>query len=369
MKWTEVKFSKNQINWAGNILCNRIEEDKFNLNDAYKALEILDNWRSAHAFPLHIFKNRLKKISRKLDKNSLVVQRLKRAPSVVKKLKREYGGKKATMKLSQMQDLGGCRSILSNISLVKKLSEEYYHIDSNNKGYSCGIKHEFKQKKDYITFPKSDGYRGIHLIYKYKSDKSDKYSGLLIEIQIRTELQHYWATAVETVGYFTGQAIKSNEGEEDWKRFFSLMSSVLASFEKCHLVPGTPVDKKDLFKEINSLSLKLKVIEKMETWTKFLQFMERLDKEKQHKSHFYLLNLDLISGKLTITPFEKNEEERANEEYSKAERNALDKDNNIDVVLVEADTSKDLKKAYPNYFLDTKEFVNILKEYIKKGSN
>jgi len=41
----------------------------------------------------------------------------------------------------------------------------------------------------------------------------------LIEIQIRSKLQHIWATAVETVGFFTGQAIKSNEGEKEWNDF------------------------------------------------------------------------------------------------------------------------------------------------------
>lgn len=43
------------------------------------------------------------------------------------------------------------------------------------------------------------------MVYEFKSKSSSysQYNGMLIEIQLRTRLQHYWATAVETVGIFT----------------------------------------------------------------------------------------------------------------------------------------------------------------------
>ncbi|MBU6438396.1 MAG: hypothetical protein KGQ77_12790, partial [Betaproteobacteria bacterium] len=57
-----------------------------------------------------------------------------------------------------------------------------------------------------------------------------------IEVQLRTRLQHAWATAVEIVDAFTGQALKSglklNSGDPKWRRFFALMSSVIAIREK-----------------------------------------------------------------------------------------------------------------------------------------
>ena len=55
---------------------------------------------------------------------------------------------------------------------------------------------------DYVENPKDSGYRSIHYVYKYSS-KADKYNGLKIELQIRTKLQHNWATAVETAGAMT----------------------------------------------------------------------------------------------------------------------------------------------------------------------
>jgi hypothetical protein len=69
--------------------------------------------------------------------------------------------------------------------------------------------------------PQKSGYRGIHLVYRYNGRKTE-YNGLKIEIQIRTVIQHAWATAVETVGMFTQQALKSSQGEQDWLRYFAL---------------------------------------------------------------------------------------------------------------------------------------------------
>src|ERR1019366_9744121 len=93
---------------------------------------------------------------------------------------------------------------------------------------------------DYVDHPKASGYRSYHLIYRYFSDKKATHNGLKIEVQIRSQLQHAWATAVETVGTFIQQALKSSQGEEDWLRFFALMGSAIAYREHGELVPDTP---------------------------------------------------------------------------------------------------------------------------------
>ena len=361
MAWTEIKYKKSKVDQAGEILIN----ENYSKKDIDGATLILDNWRSSHSFPLHTFKIRLKRVSKLIDPGALVVQRLKRTPAIIKKLQRKYEGRNPTMKLSQMQDIGGCRSVVSNIKLVQKLCDEYYHIDKNTKGKHCDIKHHFKNKKDYIIKPKPDGYRSIHLIYKYNSDKKQKkYNGLLIEIQIRSKLQHFWATAIETVDHFTKQAIKSNEGEKEWMDFFRLISSVFADFEKTPKVPDTPEDKYELYSQVKILSDKLGVMDKIKSWAKLVNIIGQL--EQKHKSHFYLLDLDITTKALTITTFEKKDEEQANLAYSEAEKKANQEKLNKDIVLVEADTTKELKKAYPNYFLDTNEFLSILADYLNK---
>lgn len=345
-------FSKSKTDLAGDILRNPLSSEE----DKNKALEILSNWRGAHSYPMRVFKQRLKNVSEKIDQQALSAQRLKRVPSIIKKLDREYHGKKATMKLTQMQDIAGCRVVMSDVLLAKKLYKEYY-IKSD-------LKHKKVNERDYISHPKKDGYRSIHLIYKYYSDKGKvDYNGLLVEVQIRSKLQHIWATAVETVDFFTRQAIKSNQGQENWTTFFKLVSSAFAKFEHCPTIPETPENEKELYSLIKEKEKELQVRAKMSHWTKSIKLFDNLKNEKN--LHFFLLELDTIQEKLIISGYSKRQEQKAISDYSAAEKKIYGK-REYDVVLVGADTLKDLKKAYPNYFLDTKEFLIYLNKILNK---
>ena len=169
MAWEKLKYDKYEINNAGKILSDGHINSPEKIN---KAIEILDNWRAVHSYPTHVFQMRLRDKSRGLDKSSLTAQRLKRVPAIVYKLQRSYRGRKPSMKLYQMQDIGGCRAILSNVSLARKLYTECY--------LKGDIKHKLVNKKDYISEPKTDGYRSLHLVYAYKSNKGMKrFNGLL----------------------------------------------------------------------------------------------------------------------------------------------------------------------------------------------
>ncbi len=355
MVWTKPKgHSKFKVDWAGDILINEISSHE----EIEKALEILDNWRAIHRYPMHIFKKRLKSVSERIDKGALAVQRLKRLPSILKKLKRKYYGNVSTMKLSQMQDIAGCRVVMSNVELARKLHKE---------GYIRGdLKHKKVNEKDYITTPKNDGYRSIHLIYRYKSDKEGKkdYNGLLVEIQIRSKLQHLWATAIETADFFTGQAIKSNEGQKEWMEFFKLVSSAFAIMESTPLVPNTPSEEKELYAQIKKKEEELNVIKIMNGWTQAVQVFEKASKKKPNLK-FFLLELDILGEKLNITGYREGQEEKAILDYAKAEKRNQGK-KEYDVVLVGVDASNDLRKAYPNYFADTKEFLENLKKILNK---
>jgi len=235
-----------------------------------------------------------------------------------------------------------------------------------NEHYIKGdLKHKRVNSKDYITYPKKDGYRSIHLIYRYKSDKNKKmYNGLLVEVQIRSKIQHIWATAVETVSFFTGQAIKSNEGQKEWIDFFRLVSSAFARLENCPLVSNTPPNEKELFLLIKKKEKELNVIARLKNWTKSIKL---LDEELKNKinSRFFLLELDSVQDKLIITAYSQRQEEKAIKDYAKVEKRIYGK-KEYDVVLVGADTTLDLKKAYPNYFVDTSEFIKYLNKVLKK---
>jgi hypothetical protein len=170
------------------------------------ALAVINNWRSSHAFPLNTLQVSLRTRARHVDPDALVAQRIKRLPSIRANLERIPG-----MSLSRMQDTGGCRAVVQSVDEVAALFEKYRSGNGRHADVRCD---------DYLfDQPKPSGYRGIHLVYSYKSDRKATFNGLRIEVQLRSRLQHAWATAVETVGTFTRQALKSSQGAEDSLQF------------------------------------------------------------------------------------------------------------------------------------------------------
>jgi hypothetical protein len=108
--------SKGRIDKAGKELITLSPSDP----RMDEALEVINNWRSCHSFPLQSIKMTLLKRAKKISSKAIIAQRLKRLRSISIKL-----GDNPNMKLSQMQDIGGCRDILSNIAQVDRLVRVY----------------------------------------------------------------------------------------------------------------------------------------------------------------------------------------------------------------------------------------------------
>ena len=122
MGWPKPEYDKSDVKKAGSILRNQ----KSNEKGVSGAIEILNNWRAIHSYPLHVFQVKLNRVSKNRDRNSLVAQRLKRESSIIRKLKRRYDNKKPTMELTQMQDIAGCRAIVKNVKIAKEIYEQDY---------------------------------------------------------------------------------------------------------------------------------------------------------------------------------------------------------------------------------------------------
>ena len=357
MIYTQPEYSVQEINGAGKILSASFRDDWTDWSDdqltKYRlAVEIINNWRGSHNYPLNTFSVNLRAISKRLSSDALVAQRIKRLQSIGLKLVLH-----PTMKLSQMQDLGGCRAILPDISIAKKVVE-YYELTSR-------IKHERAPTDDYIANPKASGYRGVHLIYRYFSDKNKAiYNGMKIEMQIRSKYQHAWATAVETTGMFSGQALKSSLGSEDWKRFFALMGSVIAFREKSPLIPGTPQKRSELIDELRGLAMTLQVSVRLREYGNAMNAISNTTTD----AVFYLLQLDPTKGRLQITGFALNQIEEASKRYAEAEEAAKQKSGG-DAVLVSVESISALGKAYPNYFADTRLFLELMQQALSGRSH
>jgi hypothetical protein len=258
------------------------------------------------------------------------------------------------MQLTTMQDIAGIRAIVSSMDDVNILVSKYL----DNKSF----RHEFVQQYDYILNPRdSDGYRSHHLVYKYRNKNRPSYNGLRIEIQIRTKLQHIWATAVETMGTILGQALKSQKGTKDWMDFFAIVSSAFSFLEGTNPIPRfAHLSKSQTIDLVSSMQDRLGAIEKMK------KLATVIESEGASKSYTYhLLILDSLKQSIRVITYDRDKFENALEEYAKYEKLAAQGEQ-IEPVLVSAGPMENLKKAYPNLFLDISDFETALIELIGK---
>jgi hypothetical protein len=250
-----------------------------------------------------------------------------------------------------MQDIGGCRVVTQSVETVRKIVTR---LEQPKPPYVL------KDMDDYITHPKTSGYRGIHLIYRY-DDLSSDYNRFAIELQVRSQNQHLWATTVEAVGMFTGQALKASKGAEDWLRFFALMGSAIAKMENCPHVPNTPTDEQELKAELRHYLEKLNVMFQLQRLGDALKITEMPDKAG---ARYYLLVFLPAKNELRVHAFEEDEFEEASFTYNNIEKEISESKGNA--VLVSAESLAALRKAYPNYFVKTKSFIALIGRAIRQ---
>lgn len=337
MSWVQSKYSKSRVKQAGDVLIGEaVDEAKL-----IEAMEIMSNWRAAHAYPMHALLMLLRKMATRVDKSALVVQRLKRMPSIRNKLIQQR-----TMSLSRMQDIAGCRAVVKSVKEVRSLTDAI--INSRTR-------HTLHRRDDYITNPKESGYRGIHLVYKYNGLKTE-YKDYFVELQIRSKIQHAWATAVEMVDTFTNQALKASKGEKEWADFFRFVSVEFSLLEKSKA--GNVAFGIDTKAKVVSLSHKLNVVKLLSAYAVTIQ---HLTKRSDNKTDYFLLELSEHATQIYVTQFPPSKLQQATTLYLEKEEQAK-VDGSRNVVLVAANSVHALKAAYPNYFAQSTDFLKFLSQ-------
>ena len=336
------EYSRRTVDRAGQTLASKWMGHDMARSEGQQALTVLNNWRAAHSFPLNTLQMGLRGRARGIEPDAIVSQRLKRTPATIAKLRRFSG-----MKLSKMQDIAGCRAIVTDPAAVRRLRRA--HQESR-------MKHKLIREDDYVAIPKVSGYRGVHLVYRYRSDRSNTYNGLKVEVQLRSYYQHAWATAVETAGALKGQALKSSDGDRAWLRFFALAGSWFALIEDCPAVPGTPSDLETLRTEVTRLAAELNVVQTLADYRKIIDRVPTI----LNSNHYYcLLERRPDEKKIYVRGFRKPDLAKATAYYEERE-GVVSGIDGAEVVLVAMDSINFLRKAYPSYWLDTDLFIKRL---------
>jgi hypothetical protein len=345
-----IPVSNKRIDRAGLALADR----GTNAEDRQIARGLVEQWRASFIYPLRKVAFVLGRAARDVDRDAIFSSRLKRMDSIVDKLRRDGNVKN----LSTMQDIGGCRVVLKSCADAWELKRRWSFRDTMQGRF-----------RDYILDPKIDGYRGIHGVDRFKA-RHPRYAamdGRRTEIQIRTSLQHSWATSVETVDLFAKQRLKVGEGDSRWGRFFSLSSSAFALQEDSPIVPGTPTSAAELRGELASLWEELDVLDQMSGWATTVGSFPTITSAEYtpeiNRMESFLVVMDAGEKELNVTPFSEDEAVAASAAYAH-EEHQIRNGKNAYAVLVSVDGVMRLHDAYPNLYADTKEFLIAIDRFI-----
>lgn len=341
------EYTMHDVKRAGEALKGDVPWSEDTRDELLAIFKIANNWIDSHGYPMARLRTEAHSKVRKCGGDSLVFARLKRMRSVRRKL--------ATLsaKLDQVQDLGGCRIIAPSIDRANELIACYCETP----------KHVLHNAKDYIAKPKPGGYRSHHLNFKFQGKNgSEVLNGRRVEVQIRTRLQHAWATAVEAVGTFRFEDMKAGRGDPDWLRLFELMSAEIALAERCPEPPGVP-SRSERVKEIRSLNEKIEAVTMLESMRQAVKYtssyVEGPEPPKYYRIEFNR-RTRVVVVKPHIAPKEALFEQHGVEQSAEMEGNS-----DINTVVVNADSIEALKEGYPNYFGDVQLFNKTLREIVQ----
>lgn len=343
MAWPKPQYSKSQVRKAGNRLALATRDDGraiVGFNIATEDYQIVENWRASHGAVLNTAQAWLRRLD--ADPPPVVGQRLKRYKTILDKL--STGRSKD---LSTMHDIAGVRAIFKD-------AESLY--DFQNRILESRAKHKLQHdaaKYDYISLPKSTGYRGIHLVYEriVPAASGLAWNGLKFEVQLRTAVQHAWATAVEVYDSTARARFKFSPSNDPAYKQFLIISELLARvYERRNSCLPEESDK-NLLNEAMALEDETQMVSTIEN----LRVAGNVGALKKNTILQRTTDGELYVHKFSSLPVALR---------SIAEIES--RPETINAVLVGASAPQQIRDAFRNYFDDTQHFVELLQGALRQ---
>lgn len=192
---TPLEFSKSKIDRIG----DRLREEEISV-DALRDLEAYrSQFSQAYAEVEHIVRDTLG--------HAITGRPSKSTVAIIEKLRRQK------TRLSQIQDIAGCRTIVNNL------------IEQDSLTNALSVMLGDAIIDDKRSNP-TNNYRAVHIIAKRH--------GKIIEVQIRTKAQHFWAELSEKLADTYGQDLKYGKGNEKVLQVLKELSVQIRKLEQLH---------------------------------------------------------------------------------------------------------------------------------------
>ena len=141
------------------------------------------------------------------------------------------------------------------------------------------------------------------------------------------------------------------------------MGSAIALREKCPMVPGTPSDKDEIVRELRKLNNSLNVEAVLKGWNKAIEIVKS---KSGPNAVSYVLEIDPVAYKVMYRGFTEEEADQASQLYLEREKEiATNPVPGAQAVLASVTSLQALPIAFPNYYLDTRVFIEAMNEAVK----
>src|SRR6266571_4338178 len=134
------------------------------------------------------------------------------------------------------------------------------------------------------------------------------------------------------------------------------MGTAIAIMERRPPCPSCPESPTELRRELREAIQQLKVRSVLRGWSRAINY---LPTHTTHDAGVYLLYLDTDTETIKVTGFPDSERARASNVYLATEKTIKDKPS-AQAVLVSVESVQALRSAFPNYFADTRVFIDAM---------
>lgn len=310
-----------------------------------RAAEVVNRWREAHLEPLQLALDAVHQNAAEL--HAPVAGRIKKFDTIVDKLARF-----PSAKLDRFYDIAGCRVVVTDLNELEMLCSR---IEST---LDCDVNQS--RKRNYVAEgcrPES-GYRGRHLILRF--DGLECGLRLSVELQVRTEMQHLWATAVELYDRARGTRLKFGERNPTSWEFFRRASEVIRRLEEHEEVDAGEIRR--MFPISDGIAVSQRIIREL---TEASEASTLVNSSLKDKFEFCVIDFVPSEQYMSLVSVDSMSAIR---QYSLHEKVTYLGEDDIDIphdtVLVRGQSADQLSMLYPNYFGDISPFLRLVDKHL-----
>lgn len=323
-------LTKSKIDRAGIAFA----KDSFrNVEEMIELENVFDEYRKSHLEPLSETTLELQRWLNEYGHDYYIAQRLKRKPQIIRKLNR------LSVRLTQLQDIGGCRIIVEKNELVDKIIKFLERKIKNTGELNLVRITDYREKGRDIT-----GYRSVHLLLERNGKK--------LELQLRSRIQHHWAESIERTSVIYGHHLKESEGDERVISYFQKLSDAFFEIESGR----TPSVRSRL--EIDVAKREAEEIIRKHSSSKAIDshvnediILTLTEKERRSSSPInnWIIVFDWSSGKFVSWDIVGKTPDEAIKAYVHYE-NQFPVENSFEVVLIGSSHVATVRRTHSHYF-------------------